>query len=183
MGAGGQPICRYGARLRHQHRHPRTVLAPWRGRGIDLSPVRRLCNGRNLSGERRLAGSALGTLDARNSLIVARKTATSAARRLDDAFRQYLAERGTKLVGLADIVILVTGVAALRHLTDGIADLWANEMVVATALPASSTAEIRATAQRIARCYADLATSLRCSTAVPSVPEQHNVFRKCAGAS
>ena len=40
--------------------------------------------------------------------------AAAASRRLDDAFRTYLAERGTKPVPLADMAGLVTGVAGLR---------------------------------------------------------------------
>jgi uncharacterized membrane protein YccC len=40
--------------------------------------------------------------------------AAAAARRLDDAFRNYLAERGAKPVPFADVAALVTGVAILR---------------------------------------------------------------------
>ena len=50
--------------------------------------------------------------------------AAAASRRLDDAFRTYLAERGQKPVPLADMTSLVTGVAALRLASDAVLDLW-----------------------------------------------------------
>ena len=50
--------------------------------------------------------------------------AAAASRRLDDAFRSYLAERGPKPVPLADATSLVTGVAGLRLAADAVLDLW-----------------------------------------------------------
>jgi uncharacterized membrane protein YccC len=50
--------------------------------------------------------------------------AAAAARRLDDAFRGYLAERGAKPVPLPDVTSLVTGVAGLRLAADAVLDLW-----------------------------------------------------------
>jgi hypothetical protein len=50
--------------------------------------------------------------------------AAAAARRLDDSFRGYLAERGSKPVPLAEMTTLVTGVAALRLAGDAVLDLW-----------------------------------------------------------
>src|SRR6202034_4043700 len=50
--------------------------------------------------------------------------AAAASRRLDDAFRTYLAERGAKPVPLADVAGLVTGVVGLRLEADAILDLW-----------------------------------------------------------
>jgi uncharacterized membrane protein YccC len=50
--------------------------------------------------------------------------AASAARRLDDTFRSYLAERGAKPVPLAEVTGLVTGVAGLRLAGDAVLDLW-----------------------------------------------------------
>jgi uncharacterized membrane protein YccC len=47
--------------------------------------------------------------------------AVAASRRLDDAFRSYLAERGAKPVPLAEVTSLVTGVAALRLTADAAA--------------------------------------------------------------
>jgi uncharacterized membrane protein YccC len=50
--------------------------------------------------------------------------AAAAARRLDDAFRTFLAERGSKHLPLADVATLVTGVAVLRITADAILELW-----------------------------------------------------------
>ena len=53
-----------------------------------------------------------------------RYAAAAAARRLDDAFRGFLAERGTKRVPLADVTALLTAVGALRLTADAVLDLW-----------------------------------------------------------
>ncbi|MGO9784732.1 MAG: FUSC family protein [Streptosporangiaceae bacterium] len=50
--------------------------------------------------------------------------AAAAARRLDDAFRGFLAERGTKHLPLPDVAALITGVAVLRLSADAVLDLW-----------------------------------------------------------
>ena len=51
-------------------------------------------------------------------------SAAAAARRLDDAFRGYVAERGAKPLPLSEITALVTGVAGLRLAADAVLDLW-----------------------------------------------------------
>jgi uncharacterized membrane protein YccC len=50
--------------------------------------------------------------------------AAAAARRLDDAFRGYLAERGAKPTPLPAVTALVTGAAGLRLAGDAVLDLW-----------------------------------------------------------
>lgn len=50
--------------------------------------------------------------------------AAAAARRLDDTFRGYLTERGSKPVPLAEMTSLVTGVAGVRLAADAVLDLW-----------------------------------------------------------
>lgn len=50
--------------------------------------------------------------------------AAAAARRLDDAFRSYLAERGAKPMPLADMTTLVTGIVGLRLAADAVLGLW-----------------------------------------------------------
>ncbi|MGW0584156.1 FUSC family protein [Streptomyces sp. NPDC002920] len=50
--------------------------------------------------------------------------AAAAARRLDDAFRSYLAERGPKPVPLAEMTTLVTGIVGLRLAADAVLGLW-----------------------------------------------------------
>ena len=53
--------------------------------------------------------------------------AAAASRRLDDTFRSFLAERGSKPVPLAEVASLVTGVAGLRLAGDAVLDLWARD--------------------------------------------------------
>jgi hypothetical protein len=50
--------------------------------------------------------------------------AAAAARRLDDTFRTYLAERSAKPVPLAEVTSLVTGVVGVRLAGDAVLDLW-----------------------------------------------------------
>jgi len=50
--------------------------------------------------------------------------AAAASRRMDDTFREYLAERGAKTVPLAEITRLVGGVVGLRLAADAVLDLW-----------------------------------------------------------
>ncbi len=50
--------------------------------------------------------------------------AAAAARRLDDAFRNFLAERGTKRLPLATVSSLITGVAGLRLTAAAVLELW-----------------------------------------------------------
>jgi hypothetical protein len=63
------------------------------------------------------SGSARGTAAAR---------AGASRRRLDGAFRQYLLERGTKRVGLAELTSLVTAVSVTRYTADAIRDVWSD---------------------------------------------------------
>jgi uncharacterized membrane protein YccC len=56
--------------------------------------------------------------------VVARRDAQAAARRLDDAFREYLSERGAKSASLADVGTLIASVTAVRTTADSILELW-----------------------------------------------------------
>jgi hypothetical protein len=91
--------------------------------------------------------------------------AAAASRRLDDAFRTYLAERGTKRLPLADVAGLVTGVAGLRLEADAVLDLWRGADGEAGSADgeagsdiAAARQEILGTAERITGWYDDLAT-------------------------
>jgi hypothetical protein len=57
----------------------------------------------------------------------AARAAAAAARRLDDTFRGYLAELGSKPIPLADVTSLVTGVSGLRLAADAILEMWQRE--------------------------------------------------------
>src|SRR5689334_16640569 len=105
--------------------------------------------------------------------------AAAASRRLDDAFRTYLAERGTKQLPLADVAGLVTGVVGLRLEADAILDLWRGDDTQAGdsqpghsqagdsqagdsqagADEATARQEILATAERVTCWYDDPATT------------------------
>ncbi|HEV7754098.1 MAG TPA: FUSC family protein [Baekduia sp.] len=50
--------------------------------------------------------------------------AAAASRRLDDTFRGYVAERGSKPMPLAEVTSLVTGVVGLRLAADAVLELW-----------------------------------------------------------
>ena len=83
----------------------------WLGLDWDEEPMRQ--SARSASYEHAVAAlSARGRVypcDCSRAEIAA--TAAAAARRLDDTFRGYLAERGAKPLPLADVTALVTGVA------------------------------------------------------------------------
>jgi uncharacterized membrane protein YccC len=86
--------------------------------------------------------------------------AAAASRRLDDAFRMYLAERGTKRIPLADVAGLVTGVAGLRLEADAVLDLWRSDDRRAGCDLAAACYEILAEAERITGWYDQLATTM-----------------------
>ena len=86
--------------------------------------------------------------------------AAAASRRLDDAFRTYLAERGTKPVPLAVMAGLVTGVAGLRLEADAVLDLWRTGGGQAGGDVAAARHEILSTAERVTGWYDGLATTL-----------------------
>jgi uncharacterized membrane protein YccC len=84
--------------------------------------------------------------------------AAAASRRLDDAFRTYLAERGAKRLPLADVAPLVTGVVGLRLEADAILDLWRGDDGQAGGDAAAARHEILDTAERVTGWYDGLAT-------------------------
>ncbi len=53
--------------------------------------------------------------------------AAAASRRLDDAFREFLGERGSKPLPLAEVTRLVTGASVLRLAGDAVLDLWTGD--------------------------------------------------------
>jgi uncharacterized membrane protein YccC len=92
--------------------------------------------------------------------------AAAAARRLDDTFRGYLAERGAKPVPLSEVTALVTGVVGVRLAGDAVLQLWDGDV---------SNGGDRATARRellsgsdsVRGWYARFAESLVGQGAVP----------------
>jgi hypothetical protein len=86
--------------------------------------------------------------------------AAAAARRLDDAFRGYLVERGAKPLALAKMTRLVTGVAGLRLAADAVLDLWEREDGAAPGDRAAARRELLQTNEQVKHWYEQLAGSL-----------------------
>jgi uncharacterized membrane protein YccC len=92
--------------------------------------------------------------------------AAAASRRVDDAFRAYLAERGAKPFTMGEVTSLVTGVAALRLAGDAVLDLWqSNEP--ARGDRRVERREVLASARLMTRWYDDFAAGLTGRAAVP----------------
>ena len=85
--------------------------------------------------------------------------AAAAARRLDDAFRTYLAERGAKPVPLGEVTSLVTGVVGLRLAGDAVLDLWQHDDETGGDRTAARR-ELLANAEQMTDWYGDFATAL-----------------------
>jgi uncharacterized membrane protein YccC len=104
--------------------------------------------------------------------------AAAAARRMDDAFREYLAERGAKTVPLGEITRLVSGVTGLRLAADAVLDLWQrdepalDEELLITGDHAAARMELLRTAENIRNWYDDLAASLDGDRTVPPTLER-----------
>jgi uncharacterized membrane protein YccC len=96
-----------------------------------------------------------------------RRRAAAASRRLDDAFRGFLAERGTKHIPLADVTTLITGVAALRLTADAIQDLWARETVLSEDDRTAARGEILYVGTLLVDWYEATARALAGSGTVP----------------
>jgi uncharacterized membrane protein YccC len=89
-----------------------------------------------------------------------RRAAAAAARRFDDAFRGFLAERGTKHLPLADVTALLTAVAVLRLTADAILDLWAREEATPAGDRTAARTEILAAGTRMCDWYQATARAL-----------------------
>ncbi|HEY1775400.1 MAG TPA: FUSC family protein [Solirubrobacteraceae bacterium] len=94
-------------------------------------------------------------------------SAAASARRLDDTFRTYLAERGAKRVPLSEMTALVTGVAGLRLAADAVLDLWQRDDGRADGDRAAARRELVAGAEAVSGWYEQLAGSLAGHGEVP----------------
>ena len=107
----------------------------------------------------------------------------AAARRLDDAFRSYLAERGAKPVPLAEVTALVTGVVALRLTGDAAVDLWQRDEGDGGGDRAAASRELLATTATVVGWYRDLAASLTGRADVPApMPRDEQADRRLVDA-
>jgi uncharacterized membrane protein YccC len=83
--------------------------------------------------------------------------AAAAARRLDDAFRGYLIERGAKRLALADVTSLLSGVVGLRLAADAVLDLWQREDGSAAGDRAAARQELLHSSELVRNWYDELA--------------------------
>jgi Fusaric acid resistance protein-like len=93
--------------------------------------------------------------------------AAGAARRLDDAFRGYLAERGAKRLELSEVTSLVNGVAGIRLAADSVLDLWTRDSVPPAGERSAARRELMAEADGVTAWYDQLAAGLTGREEVP----------------
>ncbi|MDQ1679398.1 MAG: hypothetical protein QOI42_257, partial [Frankiaceae bacterium] len=109
--------------------------------------------------------------------------AAAAARRLDDAFRSFLGERGPKQLSLADVTSLVTGVAGLRLAADAVVDLWSSPADAADGDRSAARREVVAHSAAVAQWYDALAAALRGNADVPPpLPADKDADQRLIGA-
>lgn len=107
---------------------------------------------------------AAGIEPQRPAPLVERDRAAAAARRLDDAFRTYLSERGERPLPLAEATTLVTGVAALRLAADAVGELWRR---ADAGCDRAAGAEVAAALDRVAGWYRRFGAALLGAGHVP----------------
>ena len=100
--------------------------------------------------------------------------AAASARRLDDTFRGYLAERGAKPIPLAEVTSLVTGVAGVRLAADAVLDLWDGDGARGGDRSAARRELLSAVGQ-VTDWYDHFAASLTGAAAVPDPLAPNNV--------
>jgi hypothetical protein len=98
--------------------------------------------------------------------------AVAAGRRVDDAFRNFIAERGSKRLALPDAVLLVGGVSLLRLGGDAIVDLWARDDRAVGGNRAAARAELTKTSNSLTDWYARAAVALAGKGAMPAPPRE-----------
>lgn len=88
------------------------------------------------------------------------RRATAASRRLDDAFRNYLAERGTKHLSLADATTVINAAVVLQLTADAVLDLWSTVGRGASGDRAQARHELRGAGDRMSAWFAQAAEAL-----------------------
>jgi uncharacterized membrane protein YccC len=99
--------------------------------------------------------------------------AAASARRLDDTFRSFLAERGSKPVALVEISRLVTAVGGLRIAADAVLDLWEREDGTLPGDRAAAREELLRSSEQIEGWYDNLAARLA-DGRPPNAPIAHD---------
>jgi uncharacterized membrane protein YccC len=98
--------------------------------------------------------------------------AAAAARRLDDTFRTYLAERGAKPVPMAEITALLTGVASVRLAADAITELWLRDTAPEPGDRETARRELLAGADALHDWFDEFAASLTGARELPARRER-----------
>ncbi|MGW1130776.1 FUSC family protein [Streptomyces griseoluteus] len=104
-----------------------------------------------------------------------RRRALASARRLDDAFREYLAERGTKHLALADVTALVDAVAILRLTADAVTDLWSRAGHAPENGRAAAGREILDSSRSVSSWFESAGLALAGGGAAPGRPQSRPV--------
>jgi uncharacterized membrane protein YccC len=121
----------------------------------------------------RAAVEAPASADNRADAVGSRARAAAAARRLDDAFRQLLNERGPRRLPLAEATRLVTGVAGVRLAADATLDLWERQDAGPADGAHAATAELADATRRVTDWYFGLAYALQAQRPVADpVPDE-----------
>ena len=94
--------------------------------------------------------------------------AAASARRLDDTFRTYLAERGAKPVPMAEITGLLTGVASVRLAADAIVELWERDEAAEPGDREAARQELLGAADALHGWFAGFAASLTGAARLPA---------------
>ncbi|WP_269854709.1 FUSC family protein [Streptomyces sp. RPT161] len=95
------------------------------------------------------------------------RRAASAARRLDDAFRGFLAEHGTKHIPLAGVTTLINAVLVLRLTADAVLELWGDDDRAPEGDRAAARTEILHAAAPLVDWYEKTARALGGTGTVP----------------
>jgi hypothetical protein len=94
--------------------------------------------------------------------------AAAAGRRVDDAFRAYIAERGRKALPLGDLATLVGGVSLLRLSGDAIIDLWERDERAVGGDRVAARRELRDASVSLGESYERVARTLAGRGTAPS---------------
>jgi uncharacterized membrane protein YccC len=140
-----------GAALRHALADAYAETAAYLASAVDFGMIR--CDAAGVS-------NAAPSADA--------ERAAGAGQRLDDAFRNFLTERGAKPLPLPAVTSLITGVGGLRLAGDAVLDLWRREDGSAAGDRAAARTELLRASGQVRGWYAELADSLRRRSAPPT---------------
>ncbi len=146
-------------------------------RGATAELGRALCDGYHTAADylaaaiRRLASPALAGATGPEE-----EDAVAAYRRMDDAYRQFLSERGAKPVSLPAATVLVTGAVRLRLAADSLVTLPVRPV---NAGPPAAADGLRQACRRAHAWYVGLAEVLAGRRAlVPPVDDDHGALRR-----